>query len=307
MKHLTHYYIGMLLAGMLGFLAACSSNEELLTPSGEDVNFFLPKEDDHSAEAALRRDFFDETGVYLFFNDTLRHDLNGTDVNGAPVYATEVLNFRYSLTGYDNAAYAFGCYQTQEEKAAGAEMIKADFLPHLSQNLLPYSVLLVNGIRENSYGSTWKDLAYKSNIYCIAIDTKDVMHLGAGERREIAQAVLTKLVEKGIKDLNWDDYQGPFYDLIPEKVVNSFMGDLIPGWDRTQVEALYELGFISYYKDWSDEFYYDTPSSYDWEDFFKVVMNTPWEEIEAQYGAYSLLMQRLELVRQAILATGYKF
>lgn len=307
MKHLTHYYIGMLLAGMLGFLAACSSNEELLTPSGEDVNFFLPKEDDHSAEAALRRDFFDETGVYLFFNDTLRHDLNGTDVNGAPVYATEVLNFRYSLTGYDNAAYAFGCYQTQEEKAAAAEMIKADFLPHLSQNLLPYSVLLVNGIRESSYGSTWKDLAYKSNIYCIAIDTKDVMHLGAGERREIAQAVLTKLVEKGIKDLNWDDYQGPFYDLIPEKVVNSFMGDLIPGWDRTQVEALYELGFISYYKDWSDEFYYDTPSSYDWEDFFKVVMNTPWEEIEAQYGAYSLLMQRLELVRQAILATGYKF
>lgn len=307
MKHLTHYYIGMLLAGMLGFLAACSSNEELLVPSGEDVNFFLPKEDDHSAEAALRRDFFDETGVYLFFNDTLRHDLNGTDVNGAPVYATEVLNFRYSLTGYYNAAYAFGYYQTQEEKAAAAEMIKADFLPHLSQNLLPYSILLVNGIRENSYGSTWKDLAYKSNIYCIAIDTKDVMHLGAGERREIAQAVLTKLVEKGIKDLNWDDYQGPFYDLIPEKVVNSFMGDLIPGWDRTQVEALYELGFISYYKDWSDEFYYDTPSSYDWEDFFKVVMNTPWEEIEAQYGAYSLLMQRLELVRQAILATGYKF
>lgn len=307
MKHLTHYYIGMLLAGMLGFLAACSSNEELLTPSGEDVNFFLPKEDDHSAEAALRRDFFDETGVYLFFNDTLRHDLNGTDVNGAPVYATEVLNFRYSLTGYNNAAYAFGYYQTQEAKAAAAEMIKADFLPHLSQNLLPYSILLVNGIRESSGRTRWKDLAYKSNIYCIAIDTKDVMHLGAGERREIAQAVLTKLVEKGIKDLNWDDYQGPFYDLIPEKVVNSFMGDLIPGWDRTQVEALYELGFISYYKDWSDEFYYDTPSSYDWEDFFKVVMNTPWEEIEAQYGAYSLLMQRLELVRQAILATGYKF
>lgn len=307
MKHLTHYYIGMLLAGMLGFLAACSSNEELLTPSGEDTNFFLPKEDDHSAEAALRRDFFDETGVYLFFNDTLRHDLNGTDVNGPLFYATEVLNFRYSLTGYNNAAYAFGYYQTQEEKAAAAEMIKADFLPHLSQNLLPYSILLVNGIRENSYGSTWEDLAYKSNIYCIAIDTKDVMHLGAGERREIAQAVLTKLVEKGIKDLNWDDYQGPFYDLIPEKVVNSFMGDLIPGWDRTQVEALYELGFISYYKDWSDEFYYDTPSSYDWEDFFKVVMNTPWEEIEVQYGAYSLLMQRLELVRQAILATGYKF
>lgn len=307
MKHLTHYYIGMLLAGTLGFLAACSSNEELLAPSGEDVNFFLPKEDDHSAEAALRRDFFDETGIYLFFNDTLRHDLNGMDVNGAPVYVTEVLNFRYSLTGYYNAAYAFGYYQTQEEKAAAAEMIKADFLPHLSQNLLPFSVLLVNGIRESSYGSTWKDLAYKSNIYCIAIDTKDVMYLGAGERREIAQAVLTKLVEKGIKDLNWDDYQGPFYDLIPEKVVNSFMGDLIPGWDRTQVEALYELGFISYYKDWSDEFYYDTPSSYDWEDFFELVMNTPWEEIEAQYGAYSLLMQRMELVRQAILATGYKF
>lgn len=307
MKHLTHYYIGMLLAGAFGFLAACSSDEELLTPSGEDTNFFLPKEDDHSAEAALRRDFFDETGVYLFFNDTLRHDLNGTDVNGAPVYATEVLNFRYSLTGYNNAAYAFGYYQTQEEKAAAAEMIKADFLPHLSQNLLPYSILLVNGIRENSYGSTWEDLSYKSNIYCMAIDTKDVLHLDEEERREIALAVLTNLVDDGISDLNWDDYQGPFYDLIPAEVSDSYLGDLIPGWDRTQMEALYELGFISYSEDWYDEFYYDTPPFSDWNDFFELVMNTPWEEIEAQYGAYSLLMQRMELVRQAILATGYKF
>lgn len=73
------------------------------------------------------------------------------------------------------------------------------------------------------------------------------------------------------------------------------------------MEALYELGFISYSEDWYDEFYYDTPPFSDWNDFFELVMNTPWEEIEAQYGAYSLLMQRMELVRQAILATGYKF
>ena len=91
MKHLTHYYIGMLLAGALGFLAACSSDEELLTPSGEDANFFLPKEDDHSAEAELRRDFFDATGVYLFFNDTLRHEYVGESADGYPVYETEML------------------------------------------------------------------------------------------------------------------------------------------------------------------------------------------------------------------------
>ena len=172
---------------------------------------------------------------------------------------------------------------------------------------MPYSILLVNGIRENSYGSTWEDLSYKSNIYCMAIDTKDVLHLDEEERREIALAVLTNLVDDGISDLNWDDYQGPFYDLIPAEVSDSYLGDLIPGWDRTQMEALYELGFISYSEDWYDEFYYDTPPFSDWNDFFELVMNTPWEEIEVQYGAYSLLMQRMELVRQAILATGYKF
>lgn len=36
-------------------------------------------------------------------------------------------------------------------------------------------------------------------------------------------------------------------------------------------------------------------------------MEQTWEEIEAEWGQYSIVMQRMGIVRDAILATGYVF
>ena len=51
-------------------LLSCSK-EEWFDNRQEEINFFAVPEEATGEEAELRRSFFNETGVYLLFNDTL--------------------------------------------------------------------------------------------------------------------------------------------------------------------------------------------------------------------------------------------
>ena len=86
----------------------------------------------------------------------------------------------------------------------------------------------------------------------------------------------------------------------------AFCVDVIPGWDGTQVEQVYELGFLEYYPGYPDTAWDMLPSS-DWTSFFNWVMDYPEEDFMAQYGQYEKCVQRYNIVKEAVLATGYKF
>lgn len=113
-------------------------------------------------------------------------------------------------------------------------------------------------------------------------------------------------MDNTISELDYDTYMGAFYDATGEVYSGSYVDDWVEGWDRTQLEAIYELGFINYSESYRgpryDSFYYS-----DWSYFFDIVMEQTWEEIEAEWGQYSIVMQRMGIVRDAILATGYVF
>lgn len=213
---------GIFLLGVATLFTACGE-EDALTPSGNELNSFLPDESDHSPVAELRRSFYEETGIYLLFSDTLRHVQTGTDEPGRPVYDTEMVDFNYNLNGDGGYNLRMEYYTTLEEMQAAAQTFKDEYLPH----------------------------------------TGEV-------------------------------YSGDYVD------------DWVEGWDRTQLEAIYELGFINYSESGRgphyDSFYYS-----DWSYFFDIVMEQTWEEIEAEWGQYSIVMQRMGIVRDAILATGYVF
>ena len=191
---------------------------------------------------------------------------------------------------------------------AAADIVKNNFFSHLSTDMLPYSVLLLDSIYADPGNyDDWEYVDYLSNSYCMAIAMGDVAGKTEEEGRSLMSVILKSIVDDAISDLDYDDYQGAFYDVIPGEVFVSYLGELIPGWDRTQMDALYELGLIDYYEDWYGEVYYDEPNSYDWSNFFDLVMDNSWEDIEAQYGQYDIFMRRAGIVRDAILATGYKF
>ena len=213
---------GIFLLGAATLFTACGE-EDALTPSGNELNSFLPDESDHSPVAELRRSFYEETGIYLLFSDTLRHVQTGTDEQGRPVYDTEMVDFNYNLNGDGGYNLRMEYYTTLEEMQAAARTFIDEYLPH----------------------------------------TGEV-------------------------------YSGDYVD------------DWVEGWDRTQLEAIYELGFINYSESYRGPYYYSFYYS-DWSYFFDIVMEQSWEEIEAEWGQYSIVMQRMGIVRDAILATGYVF
>lgn len=292
----------LLLLGAALF-SACGE-EDALTASGNDENLFIPDENDHSAVAELRRSFFEETGIYLLFSDTLRHVQSGTNAYGQTTYDTQLVDFNYNLTGDNIYTLRMEYYTTLEEMQQAVQIFKDFYLPHMGDSMKSYSILLLKNLEEDDYGS-WVYRASVSNIYCMGIGMGDVGNLTEEEIATTANDVFKEMVDNVISNYDWDDYQGPFYDL-PGDNTSLTMGELIPGWDRTQLEELYQLGFIDYIEDYAGDPYYDEPW-YQWDDYFELVMDNSWDELEAEWGKYSLIMQELELVREAVLSTGYVF
>ena len=112
---------GIFLLGAATLFTACGE-EDALTPSGNELNSFLPDESDHSPVAELRRSFYEETGIYLLFSDTLRHVQTGTDEQGRPVYDTEMVDFNYNLNGDGGYNLRMEYYTTLEEMQAWEEI-----------------------------------------------------------------------------------------------------------------------------------------------------------------------------------------
>ena len=77
-----HTYIlyGIILLGCF----SCKKEDDLI-PNAPQPNLFAPAEGATDPTSQLRRKFYEETGVYLLFTDTLKNEYYGTDVYGNSV------------------------------------------------------------------------------------------------------------------------------------------------------------------------------------------------------------------------------
>ena len=90
-----HYFIYILALTACLTIAGCSDDDEL-TPSYADQNRFFATDSATNPVSAMRNEFYRETGSYLLFNDTLRHEAIGTDAEGNTLYANEHSNTNIS-------------------------------------------------------------------------------------------------------------------------------------------------------------------------------------------------------------------
>ena len=107
-------YIILYIIVLAGCFTACQQ-EDSLTPSNIS-DLFAPNPEATDAESVLRREFFNTTGCYLLFNDTLRHEYKGEDTFGNPYYETELIGLEWNLTSAVSTRYLFEYLKTQEQK-----------------------------------------------------------------------------------------------------------------------------------------------------------------------------------------------
>lgn len=290
-------------------LSSCNDDDELLEPSTGIVdNKFAVPADATGPEADLRRQFYADNGTFLMFTDLLSHEYQGKDAYGDDVYKDEYIDFRYNLTSMNDVAPEFVFIDDIESKKEAASLIEDYIFPHLGGKLMPFSILVVESLRVpryGTYGNLTKGITY-SCWRCRAIATGEWLALPDDEKAEYSKSILKAIVSGVFNSLS--DEADEFMELSYEHS-GEYVTDIYPDWDRSDMSQLYELGYLSYFS-WSEDDPYDDEfptASTDFTNFYNAVMDREEEDFMQEYGGYPKIVTKYNIIRNAILALGYKF
>ena len=304
-KRTTAQALGLMATLILLPLAtiSCGGEDALEADYINPSDHFQPTADDNSEEAQLRRQFFDETGCYLLFNDTIQHELLGTDINGEERYFTETVDLTYSvgLSAYISTHYAFTLLETIEQKRQVVEFLREYILPHLRGTLRPYSWLACDVI------STWNDnnpsitKPYAaSNQRCIAIATNYLIQRERTDtqKQQYAQRILN--VTLGQLATNHSDAFTDFYTYCDTYYGRDYasMGYA----DKPNTHQLRTIGFLSS----TNSATFPSASS-DLLSYTQLVVQNSDEQLQSTYANYPIVLQKVAAVRRVLIELGYTF
>lgn len=268
---------------------ACGGEEDDTTPSYADINGFAPAGDDNSPTAQLRRDFYNQTGSYLLFKDTL--------ITRTSDGRSELLDITYFIMGsidwqsdYD---YTYEYIEDIEQQRKAAEYVQKYLISRLGKNT-PYSFFLVNDLHYDYYGRLrQRDKVLGLRSYVIS--------MGGGEAYEDPETYFGDMIVDIVKNS---------ISRVPEAVMNQFYafskdyyGNDVEGSLTDQ--EVWNLGMFYYIEDdwWGNYFYYESTDLSLW---LEAVLTMSPSEFEAEYGSSSVMMEKYTLLREIILNQGFE-
>lgn len=273
------------------FMVSCSDSSEDLTPSEPESNPFQVDPSRTDEEALIRRDFYDKTGIYLLFTDTLIHS-DGT---------VEMVDFNWNYSSYSSDDYRFSYISNIREKQIAADVIRRYFIPYIKEGKLkPFSVLALNTAEVYDWNRSewqyeWMEHSYISNWRCFAVSAKNWYDMDAEGQKEAGRALLKDFISSKLtKD---SPEMSEFMSISKE----FYYGDLDEDWfEDEDMTVLYSMGFLSY-----DDFWESCPdTTTDFNDFKDLALNYTEDEVNEMYGNYALIMQKYHLFLKAIADMG---
>lgn len=265
-------------------LLSCSK-EEWFDNRQEEINFFAVPEEATGEEAELRRSFFNETGVYLLFNDTLGVREVPT-LSGTTSADLQVIDFFWTMNPGDYYADSleFFYYRDLAVKEAAARFLQDEVLADLPELFYPYSILLLDRCVRyaNTYGTygEGEDISTFSGFQCTAIALGDVGSLTGEEQASLETDVIGQIVIAGI-GLIPDEEFTTFYSYSEE-----YYGDYT--WNvPTPVQS---VGFLDTYE--SSSFEQDE----DKQAFVEKVFELSESEFRETYSEYPLIISKMEVM-----------
>ncbi len=301
MKITTVIFILML----AGCLFSCRKEDDL-EPSGT-LSPFAPVPGATDQTSKLRQAFYEATGCYLLFNDTLRHEYKGLDAYGKPYYETELVDLNWNMTAVGNAHLRFEYLEpTQQERAS--EFLSKYLLPYV-KDILPYSVLAVRKINQYTHAEdSWEYSASPltaSNINCLALNLSELWE-GEKDGETLAQDLCCEMILTTWGGNADYDYSGSkaesFFRVRRRYEYNKSSLDIPYGLGETGMEELKQQGFLIN----TDEKYTPTAKE-DAISYIKACMKMTSKEFEDLYGDYDYIMRKYNILKPLVNETGIKF
>lgn len=284
------------------FFASCSK-EQLTGDIVPEINLFVPDDADQSEEANLRRSFYEQTGSYLLFNDTLRR-ANHTRVLSIP-YSVTITGTDY----YEAQLYRLKYLQSLSEYRQAAEFIRNKVASFVAKSTMPYSLLLVDTITSYPYNRSRKtynmDKPDDKHITVFGMQTlaiaglKDVGTKSNDEQHKLAVIILNNLVMRVIQQADAETL-APFYAISKAYYGKAFSEE---EGNMPNIKDIRELGFLKsyYFKKEKVSFY---PADRDLEVFLKELLGKPEAEWRKSHADYPLVIRKLEILKALIEKKG---
>lgn len=303
------YLFPLVAAALTGLMAACGGEDDL-DPTHADINRFVAVDSLTNPVSALRSEFYRETGSYLLFNDTLRHDSIGLDANGHTVYATELLDVSYNMTANGTeTAFKYDYLTDLSDMQRGVDFLKDYVLPHLGTKLRPFSWLLVNHmtrytVTDNVYTyDAEPQFAVGTRATALAIE--GLRDMDADGMKDYAATVLVDLMGSKVAALStatlspFTQYANGLY----EKNVDSPHYD-----DEGNLEDMHQAGFLDGYYAWGFLMWGQYPKqSDDIAAFVKLVLTQSADEVSKTYADYPTIISKYNAMRSLLVSLGYAF
>lgn len=303
-------YIALIL--LLG-LGACTKEDDL-KPSGARDDYFTILSDT-TPELKLRKEFYEKTGVHLLFNDTLRHEQEGTYADGSPYYVTELLDLGYSLSATDDLI-RWTLLTDYEDQKKAAEIVFKYILPHMTGSMKPYSVWMLRELKKYAYFSSdpWQSAYYYNGMRSLALNYGEMASLSEDEIKKICQEeIFCDMIYSTIKDLDLSEFYSYCNKYYSYNFTDHGYSEFVEDTPEEEVKNfVYRLGFLSYekrYNIWGTVFqrYIFTNKTKDLEDYIKCLLTLTDEEDWKKWEMYPVVYKKLEILKELVEGLGYKF
>ena len=276
-----------------------SCSDENSDISYEDpTNFFMPAADATDELSVVRRQFKEEQGSYLLFNDTLQHYYIGKDINGDNQYFTELLDVKYSVGGNlstkDKYTYT---YLNEDMCIAATEYLKKFLIPHFSTKLRPFSWFLCGSITgKNTNGNLVKPYALSGErTIVLACGQLSSLNTDARKQQLASRHLLTVIG-------NLASNNASAFSDFTEICSKYYKTTLTKPTDMSANEYVRTLGFANSTQTITFPTQEDDISS-----FATMVITYTDEQIEKIYAKYPIVIQRAKLFKADLISLGYKF
>lgn len=293
----------------IALLTMACAKEDSLTPSGIEENYLAIPEDATDPVSVLRREFQERTGIHLLFNDTIRHEQQGTYNDGTPIWYTETIDFNFHIVNSDDYGYRFGYITDYNEMVSASEAVETYILPNFGEKVRPYSLFLVNSCSWEGYNSgerkngIWEE-DYLNGLRCLCLSMGDFIDLSDEEKATYCTNLIQGMVSDRLTNLANDDTTlDAFYAFCEEYYYYYFDEVKLPSGmdpDNMTAEDMYTLGFLE------DDFWLWFPGDEeDLVDYIDAIFNMDEEEFKATYADYSIIIEKYDILKNIIVEMGY--
>lgn len=278
-------YISLLL---IAGLAISCKKEAAPAPSNQGTNPYARVDNANSPVDHAIYELYQSTGVPVFYTDTIATD--------------PLLRFTYNLQ-LDPAAYLQINYLTDPQDILnGVNLLKDDILPHLTDSLQPFSVMLTDSIISTS-----------SNHVVQAVKTFQALNglviANVSQIKNMAPDTLAAYKGAILKDMLFlpvtrNAAIDSFYAVSNAYYSKNVYGDgSITGYLPYKPKE--EYGFLKV--NYESSVYYQAPSNADDLDaYLGAVLSTTATDFATKYNSYPLVMKKYNMLAKMVQAIGFK-